>query len=112
MHSGHGVVLPGHRFVLSAADTMKLDNGTVFGPFQLAYQTYGELNSDKSNAILVCHALTGDQYVAEITLSPESPAGGERWLELENQLIRIGFYNMYQCSRWLYGIYGTAEYRS
>ncbi|HAA91354.1 MAG TPA: homoserine O-acetyltransferase [Rhodospirillaceae bacterium] len=44
---------------------MALDSGTKFGPFGIAYQTYGTLNDDKSNAILVCHALTGDQFVAE-----------------------------------------------
>lgn len=43
---------------------LRLDAGMDLSPFQLAYQTYGELNTDKSNAILVCHALTGDQHVA------------------------------------------------
>jgi len=43
---------------------LKLDCGIDLAPFQMAYQTYGELNADRSNAMLVCHALTGDQHVA------------------------------------------------
>ena len=43
---------------------LKLDAGTLLSPFQIAYQTYGTLNDARSNAILVCHALTGDQHVA------------------------------------------------
>ena len=47
------------------ADTpLKMDAGVSLSPVTIAYQTYGELNADKSNAILVCHALTGDQHVA------------------------------------------------
>ena len=57
--------LPGHHMVLGETDKLRLDSGVEFGPFTLAYQTYGELNAEKSNAILVCHALTGDQYVAD-----------------------------------------------
>jgi homoserine O-acetyltransferase len=55
---------PGHRVALGETLPLKLDCGIEFGPFQVAYTTYGHLNADKSNAILICHALTGDQHVA------------------------------------------------
>ena len=42
---------------------LKLDCGIDLSPFQIAYQTYGTLNAARSNAIVVCHALTGDQHV-------------------------------------------------
>jgi len=45
---------------------LRLDCGVDLSPFQIAYQTYGTLNAERSNAILVCHALTGDQHVANI----------------------------------------------
>ena len=57
--------LPGHRVLLGVERKLKLDCGVEFGPFAMAYQTYGALNAKRSNAILVCHALTGDQFVAE-----------------------------------------------
>ena len=43
---------------------LKLESGDIIDSFKLAFKTYGKLNTDKTNAILVCHALTGDQYVA------------------------------------------------
>ena len=45
-------------------EPLHLDAGRDLSPFQIAYNTYGTLNADKSNAILVCHALTGDHYPA------------------------------------------------
>ncbi len=45
-------------------EALVLDSGVKLGPFSVAYETYGELNDDKSNVVLVCHALTGDQYAA------------------------------------------------
>ena len=43
---------------------LKLDCGKTINDFPLAYETYGTLNENKDNAILVFHALTGDQFVA------------------------------------------------
>ncbi len=57
--------LPGFRATFGADRRMRLDCGVELGPFTIAWQSYGELNRDRSNAILVCHALTGDQFVAE-----------------------------------------------
>ena len=43
---------------------LKLDAGVDFSPFQIAYKTYGALDAERSNAVMICHALTGDQHVA------------------------------------------------
>ena len=60
-----GDALPGRRATLAEDTPLRLDCGAELGPFTVAYQTYGELDAGKTNAILVCHALTGDQFVAE-----------------------------------------------
>ena len=44
----------------------KLHSGISLTKPTIAYKTYGKLNVDKSNAILICHALTGDQYAAGV----------------------------------------------
>lgn len=49
---------------LKLAQDLPLDSGQALSGVEVAYETYGELAADKSNAILICHALTGDQYVA------------------------------------------------
>ena len=43
---------------------LKLDCGKTINNFPLAYETYGKLNKEKNNAILVFHALTGDQFIS------------------------------------------------
>jgi homoserine O-acetyltransferase len=57
---------------------LKLDCGVSLAPFQIAYQTYGKLNADKSNVVLICHALTLDQHVANV-----SPVTGKKgWWDI------------------------------
>jgi homoserine O-acetyltransferase len=55
-----------HVAQFGSEQPLRLDCGVDLSPFQIAYQTYGELNADRSNAILICHALTGDQHVANV----------------------------------------------
>src|ERR1039457_964804 len=43
---------------------LRLDSGRILGPITLVYETYGELNQDRSNAILVAHAWTGSAHLA------------------------------------------------
>ena len=45
-------------------DSLTLESGEKFGPVTIAYEAYGELNKEKSNAILVLHALSGDAHAA------------------------------------------------
>ncbi|WP_448206141.1 homoserine O-acetyltransferase MetX [Azospirillum sp. sgz302134] len=73
-----GGSLPGHRVTLGVDRPMRLDSGAELGPFQIAYQTYGTLNADRSNAVLVCHALTGDHYV----LDQHPITGKSGWWEM------------------------------
>jgi len=68
-----------------------LDAGVDLAPFQIAYQTYGTLNAARSNAVLICHALTGDQHVVndhpvtgkpgwwETMVGPGKPIDSERY---------------------------------
>ncbi len=59
------------------ADGLTLDCGRHLARLTVAYRTYGTLNAARSNAILICHALTGDQYVAE----PHPVTGKPGWWE-------------------------------
>ncbi|KUO54300.1 MAG: homoserine O-acetyltransferase [Sphingomonadales bacterium BRH_c3] len=68
--------LPSKRLTLS--NDLPLDSGQVLPRVEIAYETYGELAADKGNAVLICHALTGDQYVASSHPITGKPGWWER----------------------------------
>jgi len=61
--------------VLDLAAPLALDCGQSLTGVRIAYETYGRLNPDASNAIFICHATTGDQHVA----SPHPITGKPGW---------------------------------
>ena len=74
-HAIHTVETDGGVLRLGPEAPLRLDSGARLDGVEIAYKTYGRLNAERSNAILVCHALTGDQYVA----SPQPQSGKPGW---------------------------------
>jgi homoserine O-acetyltransferase len=52
---------------------LQLAIGSTLAPVDVAYETYGELNADKSNAVFICHALTGDAHAAGFHVGENRP---------------------------------------
>ncbi len=57
---------------------LALDGGQTLGDVKIAYETYGALAADKGNAVLVCHATTGDQHVASTNPRTGRPGWWDR----------------------------------
>ena len=68
---------------------LKLDCGQTISDFPLAYETYGKLNDKKDNAILVFHALTGDQFASGTNPITKKDGCGIMLLDLVKLLILI-----------------------
>ncbi len=65
-----GYVIP---TIASIKNPLKLLSGRVLSQYDLRYETYGSLNKDKSNAVLICHALSGNHHVAGYHEGEEKP---------------------------------------
>ena len=55
--------------------TIALKGGTILPGYDLVYETYGELNAEASNAVLVCHALSGSHHVAGFYAGQDKSTG-------------------------------------
>jgi homoserine O-acetyltransferase/O-succinyltransferase len=56
-----GLVLPSTQY---CAEALTLECGVALPQYELRYETYGELNAARDNAVLICHALSGDHHAA------------------------------------------------
>ncbi|HWY14592.1 MAG TPA: homoserine O-acetyltransferase [Rhizomicrobium sp.] len=54
----------GQAIDFGSSQPLMLDAGRALSPFTVAFKTYGTLNDERSNLVLICHALTGDQFAA------------------------------------------------
>ncbi|MBN1391286.1 MAG: homoserine O-acetyltransferase [Sedimentisphaerales bacterium] len=70
-----GVVRTETIRVVEGTEPLELESGKKLGPIDVAYETYGNLNDSGDNAVLICHALSGDAHVAGIH-SPEDKKNG------------------------------------
>jgi homoserine O-acetyltransferase/O-succinyltransferase len=61
-------------------DALKLESGEKFGPVTLIYETYGILNQEKSNAILILHALSGDAHAAGVHEGQNNPGWWDEFI--------------------------------
>jgi homoserine O-acetyltransferase len=68
-----GIVEPQYFTFAAPPGGLLLESGRMLGPVTLAYETYGLLNADRSNAILVCHALSGDAHAAGFHADEDAP---------------------------------------
>ncbi|MDO4705913.1 MAG: homoserine O-acetyltransferase [Comamonadaceae bacterium] len=92
-----------HPQFMEFADPLPLKSGAQIGPYGLAYETYGQLNAQRSNAVLVCHALNASHHVAG---SYEGQPKSEGWWDNmigpgkpldTNRFFVIGINNLGSC---------------
>ena len=85
------------------SEPLVLKSGQSFGPYQLVYETYGALNSSRSNAVLICHALNASHHVAGSR--PDDPQALGWWDNMvgpdkpvdTNRFFVIGVNNLGSC---------------
>lgn len=90
--------------LFSSRSPLLLESGETLSPVTVAYQTYGILNSEGTNAVLVCHALTGSAHAAG--LSPDGQTGWWDGIIGEGKALDTSDYFVI-CSNFLGSCYGT-----
>lgn len=106
-----------YTFAEAPGDRFELVSGEALGPITLSYETYGELNETRDNAILLMHAMTGSQHAAGFCENAPGIGVGVKW----NDECQPGWWDSYIgpgraldtdhffiiCVNWLGGCYGS-----
>jgi len=104
--AGGEAICPSSKTIVFAAEApLRMECGVNLSPFTIAYQTYGVLNNERSNAILVCHALTGDQHVSNTHPVTGKPGWWETMVGPGRPIDTNSFFVI--CSNVLGGCMGT-----
>ena len=69
------MTLIAHTQTLPFTQPLGLKCGLTLGPYQLVYETYGQLNAQRSNAVLICHALNASHHVAGVYPGQDNSEG-------------------------------------
>ena len=89
----------GRSVTFAETQPLATDGGGLIAPLTIAYDAYGTLNAERSNAILLCHALTGDQYAAsahpvtgkpgwwDVMVGPGKPFDTDRYFIISSNVV-------------------------
>lgn len=100
-----GIVQPQY-FTFAEDEPMQLESGAALGPITIAYETYGRLNADRSNAIMIMHALSGGAHAAGYhSATTQKPGWWDSCIGPGKAFDTDRFYVI--CSNVLGGCYGS-----
>ncbi len=92
--------------LFTEANPLRLESGVELAPVSVAYETYGSLDSTGMNAVLICHALTGDAHAANVLPHKNGRAGWWDGVIGPGKAFDTGRYYVV-CSNFLGSCYGT-----
>lgn len=100
-----GVVQTQQVRLFTAEEPLRMAGGALLGPVDVAYETYGELSPARDNAVMVCHALTGDAHAAGFHAGAERPGWWDNLIGPGKPLDTDRFFVI--CANLLGGCQGT-----
>ena len=100
-----GVVETRYVRLFTAEEPLRMSSGATLGPIDVGYETYGTLSPARDNAVMVCHALTGDAHAAGLHPGATRPGWWDNLIGPGKPLDTDRFFVI--CANLLGGCQGT-----